>query len=128
MCQEYRVSRCGHPARKAAADNDARYAKLGAMAHHKRKRPKHRRSGCLLCKPHKLTTNVKGERRRSRQASLEHERAADEEAEAIADQIKSGAADHKKDDTKALERLGIVVGVCSKNALRPIRLPNPGHR
>jgi hypothetical protein len=23
------------------------------MAHHKRGRPKHRRAGCLLCKPHK---------------------------------------------------------------------------
>ncbi len=23
------------------------------MAHHKRCRPKHRRAGCLLCKPHK---------------------------------------------------------------------------
>lgn len=23
------------------------------MAHHKRKRPKNRRSGCLMCKPHK---------------------------------------------------------------------------
>jgi hypothetical protein len=23
------------------------------MAHHKRKRPKTRRAGCLLCKPHK---------------------------------------------------------------------------
>lgn len=23
------------------------------MAHHKRKRPKHQRSGCLLCKPFK---------------------------------------------------------------------------
>jgi hypothetical protein len=23
------------------------------MAHHKRKRTKHRRAGCLLCKPHK---------------------------------------------------------------------------
>jgi hypothetical protein len=36
---------------KVAADNKARYAKLRAMAHHKRRRPKHRRSGCLLCKP-----------------------------------------------------------------------------
>jgi hypothetical protein len=24
------------------------------MAHHKRGRPKNRRSGCLMCKPHKL--------------------------------------------------------------------------
>jgi hypothetical protein len=23
------------------------------MANHKRKRPKHQRSGCLMCKPHK---------------------------------------------------------------------------
>lgn len=23
------------------------------MAHHKRKRPKHRRAGCIFCKPHK---------------------------------------------------------------------------
>ena len=23
------------------------------MAHHKRRRPKNRRAGCLLCKPHK---------------------------------------------------------------------------
>jgi hypothetical protein len=23
------------------------------MPHHKRRRPKHRRAGCLLCKPHK---------------------------------------------------------------------------
>jgi len=23
------------------------------MAHHKRRRPKHQRAGCLLCKPHK---------------------------------------------------------------------------
>jgi len=23
------------------------------MAHHKRKRPKNRRAGCLMCKPHK---------------------------------------------------------------------------
>ena len=25
------------------------------MAHHKRKRPKNRRAGCLLCKPWKMT-------------------------------------------------------------------------
>jgi hypothetical protein len=24
------------------------------MAHHKRKRPKNRRAGCLMCKPHKM--------------------------------------------------------------------------
>ena len=46
------------------------------MVHHKRKRPKHRRSGCLLCKPHKLTANVKSRRRLSLRDSLSHERAA----------------------------------------------------
>lgn len=46
------------------------------MAHHKRKRPKHRRSGCLLCKPHKLTANAKSRRQRSLRDSLSHERAA----------------------------------------------------
>ncbi len=67
------------------------------VAHHKRKRPKHRRGGCLLCKPQKLTANAKGKRRRSRQISLQHERAADQETEAIAaKRIRSGAADHRK--------------------------------
>jgi hypothetical protein len=46
------------------------------MAHHKRKRPKHRRNGCLLCKPHKLTANVKAERRRDRSRWTSHERVA----------------------------------------------------
>jgi hypothetical protein len=80
------------------------------VAHHKRKRPKHRRGGCLLCKPQKLTANAKGERLRSRQISLQHERAADRETEAIAaERIRSGAADHKEDGAKALERPGIEV-------------------
>gem|GEM_PF-694146 len=80
------------------------------MAHHKRKRPKHRRGGCLLCKPQELTANAKGERRRSEQMALQHERTADQEAEAIAaERIKSGASDHKEDGTEALERLGIEV-------------------
>lgn len=26
---------------------------MGEAMNHKRKRPKHRRAGCLLCKPHK---------------------------------------------------------------------------
>jgi hypothetical protein len=47
------------------------------MAHHKRKRPKHRRSGCLLCKPHKLTASVKAKRRKDHRAWAFHERAAD---------------------------------------------------
>jgi hypothetical protein len=48
------------------------------MAHHKRKRPKHRRSGCLLCKPHKLTAKVKAERRKSFGTALTHERLAEQ--------------------------------------------------
>jgi hypothetical protein len=80
------------------------------VAHHKRKRPKHRRSGCLLCKPQKLTANAKAERRRSEQMSLQHERTANQHAEAIAaGRIKSGASDHKEDGAEALERLGIEV-------------------
>jgi hypothetical protein len=63
-----------------------------------------------LCKPHKLTANVKAARRRVRRESLDFERAADEEAEEIAaEHIRSGTADHKEDGTEALERLGIVV-------------------
>jgi hypothetical protein len=78
------------------------------MAHHKRRRPKHRRGGCLLCKPHKLTLIAKAARRHARQESLDHERAADEEAEAIAaERIRSGAADHREDGVEALESLGI---------------------
>ena len=73
-------------------------------------RPKHHRGGCLLCKPQKLTANAKGERRRARQISLEHERAADHATEGIAaERIRSGAADHKEDGATALERLGIEV-------------------
>jgi len=74
------------------------------MARHKRKRPKHRRSGCLLCKPHKLTANAKAARRRSRSESFELERAADKKAETIAaERIRSGAADHKDDGTTTFE-------------------------
>jgi hypothetical protein len=46
------------------------------MAHHKRKRPKHRRAGCLLCKPSKLTANKKADRARSRRGWQQHERRA----------------------------------------------------
>src|SRR5215207_10492388 len=84
----------------------ASMCKALTVAHHKRKRPEHHRGGCLLCKPQKLTANAKRERRRSRQISLQHERAADRETEAIAaERIRSGAADHKEDGAKALERL-----------------------
>lgn len=47
-----------------------------AMANHKRKRPKHRRSGCLLCKPQKLTANVKAQRRRDNRSWVQAERIA----------------------------------------------------
>jgi hypothetical protein len=47
-----------------------------SMAHHKRNRPKHQRNGCLLCKPHKLTANVKAKRRRDRSRWTSYERAA----------------------------------------------------
>jgi hypothetical protein len=33
---------------------------------HKRKRPKHRRAGCLLCKPSKLNTHKTADRMRAR--------------------------------------------------------------
>jgi hypothetical protein len=33
---------------------------------HKRKRPKHRRAGCLLCKPSKLNTLKTADRMRAR--------------------------------------------------------------
>jgi hypothetical protein len=84
--------------------------KTSTVAHHKRKRPKHRRGGCLLSKRQKLTANAKGERRRSEQMALQHERTADQDAETIAaERIKSGASDHKEDGAEALERLGIEV-------------------
>lgn len=40
---------------------------------HKRKRPKHRRAGCLLCKPNKLTANVKADRAKGKREALRHE-------------------------------------------------------
>jgi hypothetical protein len=49
---------------------------LIGMAHHKRKRPKQRRTGCLLCKPYKLPAIAKADRRRSNSAALANERAA----------------------------------------------------
>ena len=38
------------------------------MAHHKRKRPKHRRAGCLLCKPSKLNAIKTADRAKARRA------------------------------------------------------------
>jgi hypothetical protein len=49
------------------------------MAHHKRGRPKHRRAGCLLCKPQKLQSQKKAERRRGRRNALLHEIRATQE-------------------------------------------------
>ena len=46
------------------------------VANHKRKRPKHRRAGCLLCKPSKLTANKKADRARARREWQRHERRA----------------------------------------------------
>jgi hypothetical protein len=43
------------------------------MANHKRGRPKQRRAGCLLCKPHKLSSAKKAERRRDRRDAILHE-------------------------------------------------------
>jgi len=64
----------------------------------------------LLCKPHKLTANVKAARRCVRQESFDYERAADGEAKAIAvERIRSGAADHEEDGADALGRLGVAV-------------------
>lgn len=45
----------------------------GRMANHKRARPKQRRAGCLLCKPHKLSSAKKAERRRGRREAMLHE-------------------------------------------------------
>jgi hypothetical protein len=36
------------------------------MAHHKRRRPKHRRAGCLLCKPSKLNAHKTADRMKAR--------------------------------------------------------------
>jgi len=46
------------------------------MAHHKRNRPKHRRSGFLLCKPQKLTATVKADRAKARRSWRVLERAS----------------------------------------------------
>jgi hypothetical protein len=38
------------------------------MPHHKRRRPKARRAGCLLCKPSKLNAHKTADRVRAREA------------------------------------------------------------
>lgn len=40
---------------------------------HKRRRAKHQRAGCLLCKPNKLTANVKAERAKNRRLAFRAE-------------------------------------------------------
>jgi hypothetical protein len=52
----------------------------GRMANHKRGRPKQRRAGCLLCKPHKLSSAKKAERRRDRRDAMLHELRAMQDA------------------------------------------------
>jgi hypothetical protein len=49
------------------------------MANHKRKRPKHRRGGCLLCKPQKLTANAKAQRRKGHRMWVQAERIASQD-------------------------------------------------
>lgn len=43
------------------------------MANHKRRRPKQRRAGCLLCKPSKLPALKKADRAKARRAWQRHE-------------------------------------------------------
>jgi hypothetical protein len=43
------------------------------VANHKRKRPKHRRAGCLLCKPSKLGTHKTADRMAAKWAWRRHE-------------------------------------------------------
>jgi hypothetical protein len=45
------------------------------VANHKRRRPKHRRAGCLLCKPSKLTANKKADRAKARRDWQRYEEA-----------------------------------------------------
>jgi hypothetical protein len=40
------------------------------MSHHKRRRPKHQRNGCLLCKPHKDERAAKSVRNQRAKAIL----------------------------------------------------------
>jgi len=50
------------------------------MANHKRGRPKQPRAGCLLCKPHKLSSAKKAERRLGRRDAMLHELRATHDA------------------------------------------------
>lgn len=44
--------------------------------HHKRRKPKAGRAGCLLCKPHKLNAYKSRERSRGKREALRHEQRA----------------------------------------------------
>jgi hypothetical protein len=55
---------------RSPADESLQWSR---MANHKRGRPKQRRAGCLLCKPHKLSSAKKAERRRGRRDAMLHE-------------------------------------------------------
>jgi len=46
-----------------------------AMANHKRRRPKSRRAGCLLCKPQKLPANKHGDKAKARRFAFKIEQA-----------------------------------------------------
>jgi len=63
-------------ARAHGVQTPGNHGSLNPMAHHKRKRPKYRRSGCLLCKPHKLTAHQKSARRRADNSWRRYEKAA----------------------------------------------------
>lgn len=48
------------------------------MAHHKRRRPKNRRAGCLMCKPWKVNGTGKGKLKPSEMRRLQVDRQGDE--------------------------------------------------
>jgi hypothetical protein len=43
------------------------------IMNYKRKRAKAQRAGCLLCKPHKLTANVKADRAKANKLAFKNE-------------------------------------------------------
>jgi hypothetical protein len=62
--------------------------------HHKRRRPKHRRAGCLLCKPHKLPANGKADRRKANAGVVASEVALlDQEVEELRAEMRHYFAD-----------------------------------
>ena len=56
------------------------------MAHHKRKRPKNRRAGCLLCKPWKMNGFAKG--RVDAESLSDHRRRFDAEGQLAEARVK----------------------------------------